>query len=90
MKKMKTKKKITILSLTGVLFFTFGGCTDLSETIYDTLAAEKYEFTEKDAASMFAPVYSSLRSVYWGWNGYADIQDESSDLWCTPYRIGIG
>lgn len=88
---MKTTKiKRTLLSLTGALLFTFGGCTDLSETIYDTLAAEKYEFTETDAASMFAPVYSSLRSLYWGWNGYADIQDESSDLWCTPYRIGIG
>ncbi len=82
--------KSTIVSLAGVLIFTFGSCTDLSETIYDTLAAEKYEFTEKDAASMFSPVYSSLRSLYWGWNGYADIQDESSDLWCTPYRIGIG
>jgi hypothetical protein len=82
--------KSTIVSLIEVLIFTFGSCTDLSETIYDTLAAEKYEFTEKDAASMFAPVYSSLRSVYWGWNGYPDIQDESSDLWCTPYRIGIG
>ena len=88
---MKTNRiKNTILSLTGALLFTFGGCTDLSETIYDTLAAEKYEFSETDAASMFAPVYSSLRSLYWGWNGYADIQDESSDLWCTPYRIGIG
>lgn len=86
----KNKFKSTLVLLAGVLIFAFGSCTDLSETIYDTLAAEKYEFSEKDAASMFSPVYSSLRSLYWGWNGYADIQDESSDLWCTPYRIGIG
>ncbi|WP_076929650.1 RagB/SusD family nutrient uptake outer membrane protein [Proteiniphilum saccharofermentans] len=86
---MKIYKSILALVI-GASVLSFDSCTDLSETIYDTLAAEKYEFTEKDAASMFAPVYSSLRSVYWGWNGYCDIQDESSDLWCTPYRIGIG
>lgn len=87
---MKTKQyKSVVASLIGTAILSFS-CTDLSETIYDTLASEKYEFTEKDAASMFAPVYSSLRDLYWGWNGYCDIQDESSDLWCTPSRIGIG
>ncbi|RNC64113.1 RagB/SusD family nutrient uptake outer membrane protein [Proteiniphilum sp. X52] len=86
---MKIYKSILAIVI-GVSVLSFDSCTDLSETIYDTLAAEKYEFTEKDAASMFAPVYSNLRNVYWGWNGYCDIQDESSDLWCTPYRIGIG
>ncbi|MGQ1947861.1 RagB/SusD family nutrient uptake outer membrane protein [Geofilum sp. OHC36d9] len=87
--KMRIYKSIKVVVF-GVLAFSFSGCTDLDETIYDTIAAEKYEFSEKDAASMFAPVYSSLRDVYWGWNGYCDIQAESSDLWCTPYRIGIG
>lgn len=89
---MKTKiyQKLLASVLVGVTVFAFSGCTDLDETIYDTIAAEKYEFSEKDAASLFAPVYSSLRSVYWGWNGYCDIQEESSDLYCTPYRIGIG
>ncbi len=86
-------KKIYKLILAFVYVATvlsFNSCTDLDETIYDTIAAEKYEFSEKDAASLFSPVYSSLRGVYWGWNGYNDIQNESSDLYCTPYRIGIG
>lgn len=39
---------------------------------------------------MFAPVYSSLRDVYWGWYSYADMMDQSSDSWCIPYRISIG
>lgn len=88
--KKKIYKSILALVLGSASVVSFNSCTNLDETIYDTIAAEKYEFTEKDAASMFAPVYSSLRSVYWGWNGYCDIQDESSDLYCTPYRIGIG
>jgi len=88
---MKVNKYISIVvAVVSVFVLSFSSCTDLDETIYDTIAAEKYEFSEKDAASMFAPVYSNLRNLYWGWNGYCDIQAESSDLWCTPYRIGIG
>lgn len=74
-------------SAIGACTLSLGSCTDLSETIYDTIASEKYEFTEKDRAAMFAPVYSSLRDVYWGWYSYADMMDQSSDSWCIPYRI---
>ena len=74
----------------GASMLSLNSCTDLSETIYSELASEKYEFTDKDAAAMFAPVYSSLRNVYWAWNGYADVMDETSDLWTTPLRIGVG
>ena len=41
----------------GASMFSLNSCTDLSETIYSELASEKYEFTDKDAAAMFAPVY---------------------------------
>ena len=87
---MKIYKIISLSFFVILTVGTFTKCTDLDETIYDTMAAEKYTFSEKDAASMFSSVYSSLRLAYWGWNGYNDIQCESSDLWCTPYRIGIG
>lgn len=89
---MKNNRYKTIaFSILGSAALLLGGsCTNLDETIYDTLAAEEYEFSAEDAASMFAPVYSNLRNLYWGWNGLCDIQDESSDLYCTPLRIGIG
>ena len=65
---MKTKiSKTLFASLIGAATLTMGSCTDLNERIYDTIASEQYEFTEADAASLFAPVYSSLRNVYWGW-----------------------
>lgn len=76
-------------SAIGACTLSLGSCTDLSETIYDTIASEKYEFTEKDRAAMFAPVYSSLRDVYWGWYSYADMMDQSSDSWCIPYRGSV-
>lgn len=73
----------------GASLFSLSSCTDLSETIYSQIASEQYEFTETDASSMFAPVYSSLRDVYWAWYGYADL-DICTDLWCIPLRIGVG
>jgi hypothetical protein len=82
--------KTIMTSILGTFLISFSGCTDLDETIYSQIASEKYDFTTADAASMFSPVYSNLRNLYWGWNGYCDIQDESSDLWCTPFRIGVG
>ncbi len=81
----------TILgSMAGAALLSIGACTNLDETIYSQIASEKYEFTAEDAASMFSPVYSNLRSTYWSWNGLNDIQEECSDLWCTPFRIGVG
>ena len=88
---MKSKLyKSLLCSVVGAGMLSLGSCTDLSETIYSQIATEQYEFTEDDAAAMFAPVYSSLRNVYWAWNGYADVMDETSDLWTTPLRIGVG
>ena len=81
--------KSLLYSMVGAGMLSLGSCTDLSETIYNQIASEKYEFTEKDAASMFAPVYSSLRNFYWAWYGYADL-DICTDMWVLPLRIGVG
>ena len=81
--------KSLLYSMVGAGMLSLGSCTDLSETIYNQIASEKYEFTEKDAASMFAPVYSSLRNFYWAWYGYADL-DICTDMWVIPLRIGVG
>lgn len=69
---------------------SFAACTDLSEKPYSVISKEDYDFTDEDIQSMFSPVYSNLRNVYWGWNGLFDIQEESSDLIMTPLRIGVG
>ena len=85
---MKTFNKYIASALIAGLGFT--SCTDLSETLYDTISEEQYEFTDKDVQSMFGPVYSSLCTAYWGWFGYNDINEMSADQWCVPFRIGIG
>ena len=41
--------KSLLYSMVGAGMLSLGSCTDLSETIYNQIASEKYEFTEKDA-----------------------------------------
>jgi hypothetical protein len=69
---------------------SLSSCLDLSDRPYDDIAAEDYTFTDDDIQSMFSSVYSNLRNVYWGWNGYFDAMEESADLLMTPLRIGVG
>lgn len=82
-------KIVSAVILSAGLYIA-GGCTNLDETIYSQIATEQYHFTNKDAEAMFSPVYSSLRSVLWDWNGLPDLTDECSDLWFIPYRVGVG
>lgn len=82
--------KILACVASGVLGMSVMSCTDLDETLYDTISSEQHEFSETELEHTIAPVYSSLRDVYWGWFGMSDIMDMSSDVWGVPYRIGIG
>lgn len=88
---MKTNiNKILISTVVGACGLTMIGCTDLDETLYGTIASEQHELTQEELEHTIAPVYSSLRNVYWGWFGMSDIMDLSSDVWGIPSRIGIG
>ncbi len=79
---------------TGVLLGFCGlaavSCTNLDETLYDTISSEQHEMSDEELQHTIAPVYSSLRHVYWDWFGMSDIMDMSSDVWGVPSRIGIG
>ncbi len=39
--------KSLLYSMVGAGMLSLGSCTDLSETIYNQIASEKYEFTER-------------------------------------------
>jgi hypothetical protein len=89
-KKMKHIINSIYALLAGVLSIGFTACTDLTEHPYDILTEENIEFTGEDIDNMSGRVYQSLRSIYWNWNGYFDLMEESADLMMTPARIGIG
>lgn len=87
---MKAIKSILYSAAGLALLCGASGCTDLDETTYDIVTAEGHEFSDAEKAAMMLPVYSSLRDFIWGWFGFTDLADMASDLWCVPYRIGIG
>lgn len=82
--------KQTILGLACAASLGLTGCTNLDEHPYNVVVAEGHEFSEAERAALMYPVYSSLRDFIWGWFGFTDLADMASDLWCVPYRIGIG
>ena len=85
-----TINNLFFTSIVEISCFILVGCTNLDETLYDSISSEKHEFSQTELEHTIAPVYSSLRTVYWGWFGLSDIMDMSSDIWAVPSRIGIG
>jgi len=86
---MKSIKKI-IICLSAIAL-PMVSCTNLDETIYDQLAAETVDVTDESTVqSMMGEAYAQFRYLYWGWNGYFDLNEECADTYMTPKRIGIG
>lgn len=86
MKKSNNKYKIALFSV----LLSCAACTDLDETLYSDISAEKTQLTAEDLTNIIGPAFSKFRDVYWGWNGLFDLYEESSDLIVTPFRNGIG
>lgn len=83
--------KYSILSLAVSLVLTFSGCTDLTEDVYDKLTDETIDVNDPEVVgSMMGEAYAQFRFLYWGWNGYFDLNEECADTYMTPKRIGIG
>lgn len=86
----KKINKLLVSAIVGTCGLSMVGCTDLDEKVYSVIASEQHTFTQEELDRTIAPVYSSLRTVYWGWFGLSDIMDMSSDVWGVPKRPGIG
>ncbi|KAA6431602.1 RagB/SusD family nutrient uptake outer membrane protein [Dyadobacter flavalbus] len=82
---MKNKSTRYIV-LASVLSVAALSCTDLNEEVYSEVLATNYQPTEKDLPAIVAPVYSSLRGLMLGWQGYFDLQEEAADAIITPVR----
>lgn len=73
------------------LFSFSAACTDLNENVYSDLTDDTIDVTDpKVISTMMGETYAQLRYLYWGWNGYFDLNEECSDTYMTPKRIGVG
>ncbi len=85
------KIKNIFLGMAASAMLTLPSCTDLSETVYDSLTSESVDVTDEAVVqSMMGEAIAQFRFLYWGWNGFFDLQEECCDTYCTPKRIGVG
>ncbi len=82
---MKSIKGFISALLAGLVLVT-SSCTNLDEELYSDLTDSNLEGTEQEILSMVGSLYVQFRFLYWAWEGYFDIMEESSDCLMTPYR----
>ena len=63
-----------------------GSCTDLTETPFTEVTAANFNPTASDLASLIAPAYTPLRTMWMSWYGMVDFQEETADALLTPVR----
>ena len=84
---MKTISKIIASTFAAVAILGAApSCTDLTEHVYSSLSPDNLSGTDDETMDMLGNLYVQLRFMYWAWEGYFDINEESSDLIMTPYR----
>lgn len=72
----------------AMLILATGGCTDLTESVYDQTTQTNFKPTAKDLSSLVVPAYRALADLYMGWYGNVDVaQEEPADVLVTPERI---
>lgn len=61
-------------------------CTDLTETPYEEITEANFNPTAADVPNLIGPVYTPQRSIWMGWYGWIDWQEETGDALVTPVR----
>ena len=83
-----SRKPIVLLS--GLLLLSvvtcLPACTDLTEVPYSEVTENNFNPTGDDIGSLIAPAYTQLRTLWMGWYGNIDLQEESGDALVTPVR----
>jgi len=77
---------IASVALGAAILFGGSACTNLDEHVYSSLTPDNLSGTEEETMDMVGNLYVQLRFMYWAWEGYFDINEESSDCIMTPYR----
>ncbi|MEP6492049.1 MAG: RagB/SusD family nutrient uptake outer membrane protein [bacterium] len=78
--------KLAVAVVSGAVLLGNASCTDLSETPFTEVTQANFKPTATDLAALIAPAYTPLRSVWMGWYGMLDFQEETADEFITPVR----
>lgn len=88
---MKQNIKKYLAAAVIVPSLLFGGCTNLDETLYDSLSDSNLDLSgEKELSQLLGAAVAQFRYLVTDWGGMWYLVEESSDEVVTPYRPGIG
>lgn len=80
---MKLFRKLTYATIAVI---ALGACTDLSDTLYDTIPAEKYPENATQASRIAAPAFLKVQGLTTDWGGWWMAQEITGDGIVAPTR----
>lgn len=83
---MKNIFYITLMSATLILMGGLYSCTNLDETVYDTIPADQFGKKPAEINAIIAPIYKTLKSLWPG--DIFLLSEQTGDMAITPTRIG--
>ena len=83
---MKKIFKLTIMLTVLVLMGGIFSCTNLDETVYDTIPADEFGKKPAEINAIIAPIYKTLKSVFPG--DVFLLSEATGDMAITPTRVG--
>ena len=83
---MKKTIKITWISVVLVLMGGIHSCTDLDETVYDTIPADQFGQKPAEINAIIAPIYKTLKNLWPG--NFFLLSEQTGDMAITPTRVG--
>lgn len=89
MKNIINKSLLTLAA--GVMMFGSSACTDLNETLYDTLSTDNVDLTnEREMSQILGGAIANYRYLMTSWDAYWILNEMSTDQQMIPARIGVG
>ncbi len=83
---MKNIFYITLMSTALILTGGLYSCTNLDETVYDTIPADQFGKKPAEINAIIAPIYKTLKSLWPG--DIFLLSEQTGDMAITPTRIG--
>lgn len=88
---MKTTYKNSIMAFVMAAIASAPACTDLDETLYDKLNDSNIDLSNStDMASLLGQAVAQYRYFQCSWFGSWELNEQCTDQYCVPYRIGVG
>lgn len=83
---MKKINKLSLIWVTMAVFLGAISCTNLDETVYDSIPADQFGKKPAEINAIIAPMYKTLKGVWPG--DIFLLSEQTGDMAITPTRVG--